>query len=178
MRSPSRALLNVIRVVFRKLICDSRSSDSFAERSTVDYIVPGEMELMSAVRSVSCNSSMSKCNKTEVEEEEYGPNGEGPPLIDSLFVKQPGGDCPPPPPPPSGSNLSCSNPDLVQVRRPQISDLRSNTVMSGHQVMGEELTQGSCGSHDGQLPDSQRNTFQRWNIRSPPVLPPQTCLPS
>ena len=36
--------------VLRKLICDSRSSDSFAERSTVDYIVPGEMELMSAVR--------------------------------------------------------------------------------------------------------------------------------
>ena len=107
---PSRAELNVILVVFRKLICDSRSSDSFAERSTVDYIVPGEMELMSAVRSVSCNSSMSKCNKTEVEEEEYGPHSEGPPLI------QPAGDCPPPPPPPSGSNLSCSNPDLVQVR--------------------------------------------------------------
>ena len=36
--------------ILRKLICDSRSSDSFAERSTVDYIVPGEMELMSAVR--------------------------------------------------------------------------------------------------------------------------------
>ena len=81
----------------------------------MDYIVPGEMELMSAVRSVSCNSSMSKCNKTEVDEEEYGPNNELPPLIDSLFVKQPGGDCPPPPPPPTGSNLSCSNPDLVQV---------------------------------------------------------------
>ena len=114
--TPCRAELNVILVVFRKLICDSRSSDSFAERSTVDYIVPGEMELMSAVRSVSCNSSMSKCNKTEVEEEEYGPNSEVPPLLDALFVKQPGGDCPPPPPPPSGSNLSCSNPDLVQVR--------------------------------------------------------------
>ena len=61
----------------------------------MDYIVPGEMELMSAViqlsyhhillivssapmqylflhqvRSVSCNSSMSKCNKTE-EDDEY-----------------------------------------------------------------------------------------------------------
>ena len=117
MRRPSPAKLNVILVVFRKLICDSRSSDSFAERSTVDYIVPGEMELMSAVRSVSCNSSMSKCNKTEAEDEEYGPHTEGPPIIDSLFVKQPGGDCPPPPPPPSGSNLSCSNPDLVQVRQ-------------------------------------------------------------
>jgi len=104
----------------RKLICDSRSSDSFAERSTVDYIVPGEMELMSAVRSVSCNSSMSKCNKTDDETDEYGPNGDGgPPLIDSLFVKQQsggqnqGGECPPPPPPPNGT-LSCSNPDLVQ----------------------------------------------------------------
>ena len=43
------ACLNV-NTHFRKLICDSRSSDSFAERSTVDYIVPGEMELMSAVR--------------------------------------------------------------------------------------------------------------------------------
>ena len=43
------ACLNV-NTYFRKLICDSRSSDSFAERSTVDYIVPGEMELMSAVR--------------------------------------------------------------------------------------------------------------------------------
>ena len=39
-----------VNTLFRKLICDSRSSDSFAERSTVDYIVPGEMELMSAVR--------------------------------------------------------------------------------------------------------------------------------
>ena len=73
------------------------------------------MELMSAVRSVSCNSSMSKCNKTEVDDEEYGPGSEGPPLIDSMYVKQTGGDCPPPPPPPSGTNLSCSNPDLVQV---------------------------------------------------------------
>ena len=99
----------------RKLICDSRSSDSFAERSTVDYIVPGEMELISAVRSVSCNSSMSKCNKTE-DDDEYGPNVDGPPLIDSLFVKQNQSDCPPPPPPPNGTNLSCSNPDLVQVR--------------------------------------------------------------
>ena len=114
--TPSWLGLNVIDVVFRKLICDSRSSDSFAERSTVDYIVPGEMELMSAVRSVSCNSSMSKCNKTEGEDEEYGPISEGPPLIDSLFVKQPAGDCPPPPPPPPGTNLSCSNPDLVQVK--------------------------------------------------------------
>ena len=70
---------------------------------------------MSAVRSVSCNSSMSKCNKTEVDDEEYGPGSEGPPLIDSMYVKQTGGDCPPPPPPPSGTNLSCSNPDLVQV---------------------------------------------------------------
>jgi len=97
----------------RKLICDSRSSDSFAERSTVDYIVPGEMELISAVRSVSCNSSMSKCNKTE-DDDEYGPNVDGPPLIDSLFVKQNQSDCPPPPPPPNGTSLSCSNPDLVQ----------------------------------------------------------------
>ena len=70
------------------------------------------------VRSVSCNSSMSKCNKTE-DEEEYGPQpGEGgpdrgAPLLDSMFAKQPG-ECPPPPPPPNG-NLSCSNPDLVQV---------------------------------------------------------------
>ena len=63
---------------------------------------------------------MSKCNKTDDETDEYGPNCDGgPPLIDSLFVKQqqgPGqsGECPPPPPPPNG-NLSCSNPDLVQV---------------------------------------------------------------
>ena len=54
---------------------------------------------------------MSKCNKTE-DEEEYGPQPEagaerGAPLIDSR-------ECPPPPPPPNG-NLSCSNPDLVQV---------------------------------------------------------------
>ena len=63
---------------------------------------------------------MSKCNKTE-DEDEYGPNSDGPPLVDSMFVK-PGagaagagsGDCPPPPPPPN-RNLSCSNPDLVQV---------------------------------------------------------------
>ena len=62
---------------------------------------------------------MSKCNKTE-DEEEYGPQpgGEagaerGAPLMDAVFVKQPG-ECPPPPPPPNG-NLSCSNPDLVQV---------------------------------------------------------------
>lgn len=68
---------------------------------------------------------MSKCNKTAEDEDEYGPNSDGPPLIDSMFVKPgagaggPGagagsGDCPPPPPPPNG-NLSCSNPDLVQV---------------------------------------------------------------
>ena len=70
---------------------------------------------------------MSKCNKTE-EEDEYGPNTEAPPLIDSMFVKPGGGggagagggggaggsECPPPPPPPTGT-LSCSNPDLVQV---------------------------------------------------------------
>lgn len=61
---------------------------------------------------------MSKCNKTE-DEEEYGPQpGEGgadrgAPLMDAMFAKQPG-ECPPPPPPPNG-NLSCSNPDLVQV---------------------------------------------------------------
>ena len=67
---------------------------------------------------MSCNSSMSKCNKTE-DEEEYGPQpGEGgqdrgAPLMDAMFAKQPG-ECPPPPPPPNG-NLSCSNPDLVQV---------------------------------------------------------------
>lgn len=40
------------------LHCDSNSG-SFMERSTVDFIVPGEMELTSAVRSV---SSSSKCN--------------------------------------------------------------------------------------------------------------------
>ena len=33
--------------------------------------------------------------------------------MDSMFAKQTG-ECPPPPPPPNG-NLSCSNPDLVQV---------------------------------------------------------------
>jgi len=101
----------------RKLICDSHSSDSFAERSTVDYIVPGEMELMSAVRSVSCNSSMSKCNKTEDDEEyskEYCPNPEsGPPIIDPMFAKSPADFSLPPPPPPT-NNLSCSNPDLIQ----------------------------------------------------------------
>jgi hypothetical protein len=43
------------------------------------------MELMSAVRSVSCNSSMSKCKQGE--EEEYGPGMEAPPIIDSLFIK-------------------------------------------------------------------------------------------
>ena len=32
------------------------------ERSTVDFIVPGEMELTSAVRSVSCGSTINKCN--------------------------------------------------------------------------------------------------------------------
>ena len=79
------------------------------------------MIIISLIRSVSCNSSMSKCNKTDDETDEYGPNGDGgPPLIDSLFVKQQsggqnqGGECPPPPPPPNGT-LSCSNPDLVQV---------------------------------------------------------------
>ena len=71
---------------YRKMIYDSRSSDSFPERSTVDYIVPGEMELISAVRSVSCNSSMSKCKKTD-DDDEYGPNVEVPTLLDSLFVK-------------------------------------------------------------------------------------------
>ena len=39
------------------LHCDSNSG-SYMERSTVDFIVPGEMELTSAVRSVSSN----KCN--------------------------------------------------------------------------------------------------------------------
>ena len=43
------------------LHCDSNSG-SFMERSTVDFIVPGEMELTSAVRSVSCGSTMNKCN--------------------------------------------------------------------------------------------------------------------
>jgi len=37
--------------------CDRSSNSSFVERSTVDFIVPGEMELTTAVRSVS-----SKCN--------------------------------------------------------------------------------------------------------------------
>ena len=72
---------------------------------------------------------MSKCNKTE-DEEEYGPNGDGPPLIDSIFVKQNslggGGECPPPPPPPNGT-LSCSNPDLVQVTY-QISNFVSHGI--------------------------------------------------
>ena len=40
------------------LHCDSNSG-SYMERSTVDFIVPGEMELTSAVRSV---SSSNKCN--------------------------------------------------------------------------------------------------------------------
>lgn len=99
----------------RKLICDSHSSGSFAERSTVDYIMPGEMELTSAVRSVSCNSSMSKCNKGE--EEEYCPGGDGPPIIDSMYIKSQGGCTPTPPPPPPPGSLSCNNPDLVQVQR-------------------------------------------------------------
>nr|XP_040563886.1 uncharacterized protein LOC121114098 [Lepeophtheirus salmonis] len=47
----------------RALHCDSNSnSNSYIERSTVDFIVPGEMELTSAVRSVSCSSVLSKCN--------------------------------------------------------------------------------------------------------------------
>merc|ERR1719350_2384818 len=70
------------------------------------------MELMSAVRSVSCNSSMSKCNKTE-DEEEYGPNADGPPIVDTMFAKSPA-DFPLAPPPPPTNNLSCSNPDLIQ----------------------------------------------------------------
>ena len=49
------------------LACDRSSNSSFLERSTVDFIVPGEMELTSAVRSVS-NSAM-KCNG--------GPSGSG-----------------------------------------------------------------------------------------------------
>jgi hypothetical protein len=40
-------------VLLKKMICDLRRSDLFAERSTVDDIVPGEMELISAVRLVS-----------------------------------------------------------------------------------------------------------------------------
>ena len=40
------------------LHCDSNSG-SYMERSTVDFIVPGEMELTSAVRSVSASA---KCN--------------------------------------------------------------------------------------------------------------------
>ena len=66
-------------------------------------------------RSVSCNSSMSKCNKTE-DDEEYGAKDEADtdratqrPLLAS------DAEFPPPPPPPNGSSLSCSNPDLVQV---------------------------------------------------------------
>jgi hypothetical protein len=43
------------------LHCDSNSG-SYMERTTVDFIVPGEMELTSAVRSVSCNSTINKCN--------------------------------------------------------------------------------------------------------------------
>ena len=71
------------------------------------------MELMSAVRSVSCNSSMSKCNKSD--DDEYGND---PPIIDSMYVKSQT-ECPPPPPPPAppGSTLSCNNPDLVQVEK-------------------------------------------------------------
>ena len=42
------------------LHCDSNSG-SYMERSTVDFIVPGEMELTSAVRSVSASN---KCNGT------------------------------------------------------------------------------------------------------------------
>ena len=38
------------------------SLGSYMERSTVDFIVPGEMELTSAVRSVSCGSTINKCN--------------------------------------------------------------------------------------------------------------------
>ena len=41
------------------LVC---SLGSYMERSTVDFIVPGEMELTSAVRSVSCGSTINKCN--------------------------------------------------------------------------------------------------------------------
>ena len=56
---------------------------------------------------------MSKCNKTE-DEEEYGPHPEGPPLLDTMFAKNPAEFQLPPPPPPA-NNLSCSNPDLIQV---------------------------------------------------------------
>ena len=58
---------------------------------------------------------MSKCNKTE-DDEEYGAKDEADteratqrPLLAS------DAEFPPPPPPPNGSSLSCSNPDLVQV---------------------------------------------------------------
>ena len=112
----------------------------------MDYIVPGEMELMSAVRSVSCNSSMSKCNKTDGDDEEYGPNSESAPLT---------GDCPPPPPPPNGSSLSCSNPDLVQVRDRQREEIHYLVSNAGHQAMGEELSQGPPTSHARQLPASE-----------------------
>ena len=56
---------------------------------------------------------MSKCNKTE-DEEEYGPNADGPPIVDTMFAKSPA-DFPLAPPPPPTNNLSCSNPDLIQV---------------------------------------------------------------
>ena len=39
------------------------NTDSYLERSTVDFIVPGEMELTTAVRSVSCSSAINKNNK-------------------------------------------------------------------------------------------------------------------
>ena len=55
---------------------------------------------------------MSKCNKTE-DEEEYGPNVDGPPIIDTMFAKSPADFSLAPPPP--TNNLSCSNPDLIQV---------------------------------------------------------------
>lgn len=107
-----RIIVKAAAVEFRKFEFRFKYFDQIAKSFKVKY--------SNLFRSVSCNSSMSKCNKTE-DEEEYGPQpGEGrgedrgAPLMDSMFSKQPGGECPPPPPPPNG-NLSCSNPDLVQV---------------------------------------------------------------
>jgi len=130
----------------RKLICDSHSSGSFTERSTVDYIVPGEMELISAVRSVSCNSSMSKCKQGD--DEEYGPGLDNPPIIDSLFVKNKQPDCPPPPPPPTG--LSCSNPDLVQ-------DTKLWDRGGGNAEVYRPAANGSAGQQGGGYPQGVPN---------------------
>ena len=60
------------------LACDSNSG-SFMERSTIDFIVPGEMELTSAVRSVSCNNGLKNglngLKKPEAADEKDGGSG-------------------------------------------------------------------------------------------------------